>query len=194
MDDSATAPDQQHGAFDMDEAIRRHEDSTPTPDDALDVARLFNNIGSDLTAIDKHNVGDGPPAMKLDKEAVMGQYANQASQHQHPAHPPHPRPVPPRPGPPPPHAGVATNIPTVNIPHAAYEKEKKATAALKRKVTKLEKDIKTINEVLSLPNSISRYKIITDDVDCTCSNVHTLLNVFTTEVQKRPKSITITKC
>jgi len=187
MDDTAKAPGPPPGSFDMDAAMAAHEDaSVVSQDDAMDIARLFNVIGTDLTNIDKHNVGDGPPAMKLDKDAVMAQHTQQAPR-------PSPPPVP-RPGPPPPHATGAVTVPTVNIPHVAYEREKKATTALKRKVTKLEKDIKTINEVLNLPNSVSRYKIVTDDVDCMCSNVHTLLNVFTTEMQKKPKSITITKC
>jgi len=193
MDEASEATAAPQPVFDMDAATAHHEQNASlSQEDTMKVARLFNNIGSELTNIDRHNIGDGKPAMKLDKNAVLQS-----------APPP-----PPRPGPPPPHAGVpqqvpvppaysqphVTNQPVISVPHNQYERDKKVISSLKRKITKLEKDIKSVNDILNVPNSVSKYKIVTDDVDCVCSNVHTLVNVFTAEISKKPGNISITKC
>lgn len=179
--------------FDMDAAMQAHEVADVNDGDIKAVAQLFNNVGTGLTAIDHQNLGDGKKALQLNKEAITrgSNYHPVSNVSSQPKSSPGPRPGPP----PPPVRNMPDNEDVVvTISHSAYEKQMASVAAVKRKITKLEKDIKTINQVLELPNTVCRYKIVTDDVDCVCSNIHTLLNIFTTEVQKKPSNLTITKC
>ena len=190
MTDTAESIPPAAPAFDMDAAMQVHEQSEANDSDITAVAQLFNNVGSGLTTIDRQNLGDGKKALQLNKEAITKGSSYQPVSGQPKSSPG------PRPGPPPP---PVRNMPdnedvVVTISHSAYEKQMAGIVAVKRKITKLEKDIKTINQVLELPNTVCRYKIVTDDVECVCSNIHTLLNIFTTEVQKKPSNLTITKC
>ena len=70
---------------DLIEMQQRHESNSNDDIDAMDVALLFNRVGSELTKIDKQGVGSGmKKVMKLDPNEVFKGVDLSSSKHQHP--------------------------------------------------------------------------------------------------------------
>jgi hypothetical protein len=182
---------------DIDQLVTRHQEPQPaSKEDVVDVARLFNAVGSELTKVQKHQTDGSVNAMQLDKNKVF-------------THDPIPTPAYPAP---PVHAQhVNTAVPATNhvvnvappprltgtaitISLNEYEKQKKSIAALKRKQTKLEKDLSNVLEMVSVINKNTKYSIETNNIECTCNNTTTLMKTIANELQSNPVYITIKKC
>lgn len=166
-------------------------------DDILAAAQLFNTVGSELTKVQKHKVDGHDLAMKLDKSKV---FSEQVDDH-------YPAPqatssvsVPVE------HAPVASqsitprpvsNTPahtTINLGVKEYEQQKKAVSGIKRKLSKLEKQVNELAEVMSHESKQTAYLLTTSNVQVKCSNTTTLLRMLATELQSGPVSITIERC
>ena len=181
----------------MDELLARHEDSGAKPEDIVDVARLFNQVGSSLSSIDKQNVDGSPPAMKLDKNSVL---ELQAGRKQAPI-PPHPPPVPPvAPGTvlhhqPALHPVNNITEPTVTVDHKTYEQHVKKLSTVTRKLSKIEKELVNIRTINKTNISPSKYRVTTSDgVELVGTDPTLLLSVISSQLDKKAKEIIITKC
>ena len=169
-------------------------------DDILSVAKLFNTVGSELTKVQSHKVDGNVQAMQLEKGKVFRSQTDEINMsiNQKPPPPPAtvPPPVqvqqvsPPQPGPPPP----SLQTTTVSVGVKEYEQQKKTITALKRKITKLEKEIQELGNILSIDNKQVKYKIATSNIECTCNSITTLMSMLATELQNKPTDITISKC
>ena len=166
-----------------------------TREDVPAVAALFNQIGSDLTQVTHMQVeGGARPAMQLDSNKLLPAHLQPNAAPPQPPPQPQPQPVthtPQAPSQSPPVPPVGT---TVVVGHNEYEKQKKQVTALKRKVTKLDKDLQALREVVKVPNSSVKYKLTSSNIDCVCNNINTLIDAFLAEVANRATDITITKC
>lgn len=169
-------------------------------DDILSVAKLFNTVGSELTKVQSHKVDGNVQAMQLEKGKVFRSQTDEINMSVNQKPPPPatvPPPVqvqqvaPPQPGPPP---SLQAQTTTVSVGVKEYEQQKKTVTALKRKITKLEKEIQELGNVISIDNKQVKYKIATSNIECTCNSVTTLMSVLATELQNKPTDITISKC
>jgi hypothetical protein len=177
----------------MDQLLARHEEDNPVDSRAetLAAAQLFNAVGTQLTQVDKMSLGDGGgSAMKLDKNAIVPQM-----QHDEPP-PPRPSPYPPTPQHPPisMQAGLSVNTPTVTVDHKTYNQHIKKLETINRKLTKVDKELASIREVVSIPKSTCKYVIKTSNLEMTCRDPGTLLAVIAKELSGKVDSITLSKC
>lgn len=69
----------------------------------------------------------------------------------------------------------------------------KAIATVKRKITKLEKDVSSLNDIVSFNHKNLKYKITTSNIDSICNNTDALLKIFLNELQSGSKDITIAR-
>lgn len=156
--------------------------------DVLPVAQFFNQVGGDLTKLDRHNV-DGAPVLKLDKNKVIpptyqGQQAAPQQVHQHNIHQPAavsaPQVVP------------ASTVTLKDLEHIQKLEKKLSTAS--RKIVALEKRVSTIESIVTLPKKKTKYNIKTDDVDCTTSNIDVLMSTLCEQITNGAVNINILKC
>ena len=178
--------------------IAHHEQATVGQEDIMDVARLFNQVGSSLTKIDAMNLGDGSgPAMKLDKNAVLALQAGK----QNPRPRPNPPTVPPvAPGtmsapPPSPSSLSPITSPAVTVDHKTYDQHLKKLNSVSRKLTKIEKELTNIKTIHNVNIKPGKYKINTSDgVELIATDPTLLLSVISTQLDNKAKEIIITKC
>jgi len=182
----------------MDELLARHEGSGAQPEDIVDVAKLFNQVGSSLSSIDKQNVDGSPKAMKLDKNSVL----ELQSGRKHAPVPPSPPPVPPvapvlpvMPHQPVHHSANNITEPTVTVDHKTYEQHVKKLSTVTRKLNKIEKELVNIRTINKTNISPSKYKVTTSDgVELVGTDPALLLSVISSQLDKKAKEIIITKC
>lgn len=179
----------------MDDLIARHqaeaENASNDQSDVLAAAKLFNQVGSQLMSIDKMNVGDGPPAMKLKKEAIVNQHARQPVTAQVPPTHPAPQSHAPLAAPPPVHN---VNKPVVTLDVNTYNKNLKKIDTLTKKFTKLEKDFLKILDVINIDKKTCKYQLKSENIDMTCRDTITLLSVVAKELDNKATDITISRC
>lgn len=184
----------------MDVLQERHQNNLGPANSEADIiaaAQLFNAVGSELTKVQKHKVEGGVDAMQLDKNkvfrhepAVTAEYptGNQA------AHPPTQEHVSSPMSQPPPVMNVAPTQSTVSISVKEYEQQKKTVTGIKRKLTKMEKQISDLGDIISHVSKNASYKVVTDDTEHKCNNTTTLLRHLAVELQSGVKHVTISKC
>lgn len=73
------------------------------------------------------------------------------------------------------------------------KKTDKALTSIKRRLTKIDKDIESLSSIANYEYSQISYKVVTDNIDCKCSNTNTLINTILVELQSKPAAITITR-
>jgi hypothetical protein len=87
--------------------------------------------------------------------------------------------------------------PSIRVDLTDIEKFKtrtsKSLATVKRKLTKLEKDISSLNDIVSFNHKNLKYKITTNNIDSICNNTDALLKIFLNELQSGSKDITIAR-
>lgn len=86
---------------------------------------------------------------------------------------------------------------SITIDTTDIEKYKKKTdksiSTIKRKITKLEKDVETLANLTSFAHTRVSYQLTTENIDCKCNNTNTLINTLLVELQSKPASVTITR-
>lgn len=176
-------------AADVDTS-RHDEVYTLRQEDVLPVAKLFNQVGSALTSVDKHNV-NGVRAMQLDENKVLNVSTpsvqdSTMAMPQQPVIQNHPgiSAIP-----------VVTNNQSVSFKDLErIQKVEKKLTLTSKKITTLDKKIEAIDEILKLPSKIKKYKIVSDNTECTTTNINTLLTTLSNELQSGCQSITIQSC
>jgi len=160
----------------------RHENNS-VETDPMDVALLFNRVGSELTQIDKQSVGSGgPSAMQLTEQNVFAGI-NRKSPPPPPVHASTPPPVessskrpalPPLPGPPP-------------KPNLIHDKR---LDELERKMKKLESFSRAYNNVKKIKRGIT-YSVSSNSMKGEIKDASVLLEYVMCEINKGVKTISI---
>lgn len=183
----------------FDEMLARHQNAEVTENDIMDVAKLFNQVGSSLSSIDQMNVDSNDRAMKLDKNAVLELQAGRS------------RPDPPPPPVPPVAPVVPQKVhlpsisqmeatlnqsqPTVTVDHKTYDQHIKKLNSVSRKLTKIEKELTNIKSINNVNIKPGKYNIVTSDgVELSATDPTLLLSVISSQLDKKTKEIIITKC
>jgi len=182
----------------MDELISRHEESGARPEDIVDVAKLFNQVGSTLSSIDQQNVDGSQRAMKLDKNSVLELQAG----HRSAATTPHPSPPPVPPVAPgsvihsqPTIPTRNVTEPTVTVDHKTYDQHIKKLNTVTRKLTKIEKELTNLRTIHKTNITTGKYKVSSSDgVELIGSDPSLLLSVISSQLDNKVKEIIITKC
>lgn len=187
-DQPDTQPAQQQ-SIPNDLDISRHEQEyTLQQQDVLPIAQFFNQVGGDLTKIDKHNV-DGHRALKLDKNKVLPtSQAVQQPTHQ-PVHVPMQTSQLSKPQPTVVSAGAVT---LKDLEH--IQKIEKKLSTTNRKVATIDKRISVIESTLNVTKKRVKYNVKTDDVDCTTTSSDVLLSTICDQIASGASNITISKC
>lgn len=179
----------------LDDLIAHHTkqaEESSANEDVYEAAKLFNAVGSQLIGIDKMNVGDGPPAMKLNKQTIL----NEQKQNQQAAYSPSPQVQPRTPpqSPTPPASHMNVNTPVVSVDVNTYNKHLKKVETLSKKITKLEKEFVKTLEIINVDKKTCSYKLVTDDVEMVCRDTCSLLSVISNQINSKVDTISITKC
>lgn len=170
--------------------------------DVLPVAKFFNQVGGDLSSLQRHNV-DGKQVLKLDKDKVIPPTFQESTRHRttfpHAAvahtqpHNPHPlldTQHEPQPSmhPLPPSSGVTLK----DLEH--IQKIEKKLSTTNRKVTTIDKRIATLESIVNLPKKKLKYNVKTSDVDCTTSNTDILVTTICDQINSGATDISISRC
>lgn len=183
----------------MDVLQERHQNNLSPANSKADIvaaAQLFNAVGSELTKVQKHKVEGGVDAMQLDKNKVFRHEPAVTAEYPTSSQPVQPPPVPastPIHQPPPVVSAPPTQS-TVNIGVKEYEQQKKTLTSIKRKLTKFEKQISDLSDIISHVSKNVSYKVVSDAAEYKCNNTTTLLRHLAIELQSGATHITINKC
>lgn len=158
--------------------------------DVMPVAKFFNQVGGDLSSLERHNV-DGKPVLKLDKDKVIPPTFQHSGRAYNPA-----------PQPPPGHAAIPPSIHTsppvtggVTLKDLEHvQKIEKKLSTTNRKVTTIDKRIATLESIVNLPKKKIKYNVKTSDVDCTTSNTDVLVTTICDQINNGASNISISRC
>lgn len=170
----------------LDQLQARHE--TGDPDiDPIDVALLFNRVGSELTSIDKQSLGDNQRrAMQLDQQAVFNGIDIGTSSPKAPTPPPIAAAAPasrvsPRKRPPP-------ELPP--IPVAIDKSLDDKFSALEKKISRLESTNRAYQKMKKMKHGTT-YTVSSNSMKGEIKDADVLLEYVLCEISKGVKSITI---
>ena len=180
----------------MDELMTRHETVDDNAEDVLDVARLFNQVGTSLTNIDHMNLEGNTNAMKLDKNVILNQLprdTNPSPSGSLPVNTPsntvnHPQTTYTVPAP------MTINTPAVTVDHKTYDQHVKRMSTFSRKVSKVEKDLDALKTIMDVKSKPSKYTVTTQDVSLTTSCPMIMLSLIAKQIDSKVSEITISKC
>lgn len=159
--------------------------------DVMPVAKFFNQVGGDLSSLERHNV-DGKPVLKLDKDKVIPPTFQQSAHSRGTVNlPPHPHAAMP---PPPTHTQphVTGGVTLKDLEH--IQKIEKKLTTTNRKVTTIDKRIATLESIVNLPKKKLKYNVKTSDVDCTTSNTDVLVTTICDQINNGATNISISRC
>ena len=158
----------------------RHESSSAEID-PMDVALLFNKVGSELTQIDKQSVGSGgPTAMQLtEKDVFNGINRNSPPSQPH------------RSPPPPPNSIVNKPVlPPLQRPPLPNPVNDKRLEALEKKFKKLESFSRAYNNVKKIKRGVT-YSVSSNSMKGEIKDASVLLEYVMCEINKGVKTISI---
>jgi hypothetical protein len=171
---------------DLTEMQQRHESDSNDDIDAMDVALLFNRVGSELTKIDKQGVGSGmKKVMKLDADVVFKGVDLSSSKRQHPVQTRTAQPIAtntqhsPRVPPPPPPM-------VMNVDSDMTER----VNLLEKSIKRLESGNRAYQKIKKIKHGAS-YSVSSNSLKGVVKSADVLLEYVMCEVSKGVKSITI---
>lgn len=177
---------QQEPPIGLDQLQARHQNDS-SDIDPLDVALLFNRVGSELTKIDKQSLGESQKrAMQLDQQAVFRDIKNtQQPQPVQPAPPaPHTQPVQPTVAAPKPIQPVAVAKQPVDVDML------KRLDIMEKKLNKIESVNKAYQRSKKIKHGTT-YSVSSNSMKGEIKSADVLLEYIMCEISKGVKSITI---
>ena len=173
----------------VDVDVSRHEQEyVLQKEDVLPIAQFFNQVGGDLSSIEKHNV-DGPRALKLDKDKVLPPTVRgqpMVSQQHVPNNQQSVMST---------QMTAPTITPGVTLKDLEHiQKIEKKLTATNRKVVSLDKRVSTVESVVNVTKKRIKYKVETDQVQCTTTSADILIQTICDQIANGAQTITINKC
>jgi hypothetical protein len=178
----------------FDEMQSRHEDAVVQEGDIMDVARLFNQVGSSLSKIDNMNLDSTKPAMRLEKEKVLEIVKSTSKPDPHPQPPPVPPVAPGSTINHPPPTTPPLSHPSVTVDHKTYNQHIKKMGAVSRKLSKIEKELVNLKNIVDVDSRSGKYKLVTDNTELTTADPTLLLSTISKQLDNKSKEIIISRC
>ena len=173
----------------LDQLQARHENAGDQDIDPIDIALLFNKVGSELTSIDKQSLGDNQRrAMQLDQQAVFSGVNMGTNSPKPPAPPLRATATPAT-------RAVSRKAPPPELPpkpiSAAIDKslDEKFTA-LEKKISRLESTNRAYQKMKKMKHGTT-YTVSSNSMKGEIKDADVLLEYVLCEISKGVKSITI---
>jgi len=182
MDDKIQEPD---SGLDQ---LQAHHESNEADIDPLDVALLFNRVGSELTKIDKQSIGDSQRrAMQLDQRSVFNGINNTAPPPQAKTTPIKPLPV---------QANTVSQSPATQPVQPRVEPPQidsnilKRMESLEKKIKRIEGSNRAYQKMKKIKHGVS-YSVSSNSMKGQIKSADVLLEYIMCEISKGVKTITI---